>query len=58
MSFEKNQETLAKAQPFLYFPAGVLRGALAGMGIQASVQAETSALPGATFQIRTVGAKP
>ncbi|KAF2810956.1 transport protein particle component [Mytilinidion resinicola] len=58
MSFEKNLETIAKAQPFLYFPSGVLRGALAGMGIQATVQAETTQVPGATFQIRTVGAKP
>ncbi|KAF2205162.1 transport protein particle component [Delitschia confertaspora ATCC 74209] len=48
---------LARAQPFLYFPAGVIRGSLAALGIQATVQAETSALPGATFQIRTVGAK-
>lgn len=48
---------MASAQPFLYFPAGVIRGSLAALGIQATVQAETSALPGATFQIRTIGAK-
>lgn len=59
MSLEKGQEnTLSRAQPFLFFPAGIIRGALASMGINATVQAETSALPGATFQIRTVGAKP
>ena len=28
------------------------------MGINATVQAESSELPGATFQIKTVGAKP
>ncbi|KAF2175524.1 trafficking protein particle complex subunit 6B [Zopfia rhizophila CBS 207.26] len=54
----REANSLARAQPFLYFPAGVIRGSLAALGIQATVQAETSALPGATFQIRTVGAKP
>lgn len=43
---------------FLYFPAGLIRGALFAMGIKATVQAETTELPGATFQIRTVGSKP
>ncbi|KAB2576977.1 putative bet3 family protein [Lasiodiplodia theobromae] len=47
----------AKAQPFLYFPAGLIRGALASMGILATVTAESTGLPGATFQIRTQGAK-
>ncbi|KAL0262174.1 hypothetical protein SLS55_003613 [Diplodia seriata] len=46
-----------KAQPFLYFPAGLIRGALASMGIIATVTAESTGLPGATFQIRTQGAK-
>lgn len=49
--------SLARAQPFLYFPAGVIRGSLAALGIQATVTAETNGLPGATFQIRTLGAK-
>ncbi|KAF2273786.1 transport protein particle component [Westerdykella ornata] len=48
---------LAQVQPFLYFPAGLIRGCLASLGIQASVTAECTGLPGATFQIRTVGAK-
>ncbi|KAK7707356.1 hypothetical protein SLS57_009377 [Botryosphaeria dothidea] len=47
----------SKAQPFLYFPAGLIRGALASMGIIATVTAESTGLPGATFQIRTQGAK-
>lgn len=42
---------------FLWFPCGVVRGALAAMGINATVQAETSELPGAVFQIKTVPTK-
>ena len=42
---------------FLWFPCGVLRGALASMSINATVQAETSELPGATFQIKTITTK-
>ncbi|KAF2142892.1 uncharacterized protein K452DRAFT_225616 [Aplosporella prunicola CBS 121167] len=59
MSLEKGADNtaLTRAQPFLYFPAGLIRGALASMGITATVQAETTALPGATFQIRTQGSK-
>lgn len=42
---------------FLWFPCGILRGALAAMGIQATVQAESSEIPGAVFQIKTIPAK-
>ncbi len=42
------------ATQFLWFPCGIVRGALAAMGITATVQAETSELPAAIFQIRTV----
>ncbi|KAF1829891.1 transport protein particle component [Decorospora gaudefroyi] len=52
---DANSQT--RVQPFLYFPAGLIRGCLAGLGITASVTAESAALPGATFQIRTAGAK-
>ncbi|KAK6002007.1 hypothetical protein QM012_002497 [Aureobasidium pullulans] len=52
------EEALRKAQPFLYFPCGVIRGALAGFGLSVSVHAETTELPQAVFQIRTVGSKP
>jgi hypothetical protein len=48
---------MAQAQPFLYFPAGLIRGALASMGVVATVQAESIELPGATFQIRTMGVR-
>lgn len=53
----REANTIARAQPFLYFPAGVVRGCLAGLGVTATVTAETSVLPAATFQIRTQGAK-
>lgn len=39
---------------FLYFPCGIIRGALASMGINATVQAESTELPGATFQIKSI----
>jgi hypothetical protein len=41
----------------LFFPAGIIRGALAGLGIEATVQAETAELPQATFQIKTLQSK-
>ena len=46
-----------KKSQFLWFPCGVIRGALAGLGIEATVHAETTELPAATFQIKTVVAK-
>ncbi|THZ90152.1 transport protein particle component [Aureobasidium pullulans] len=51
-------EALGKAQPFLYFPCGIIRGALSGFGLNVTVHAESTELPQATFQIRTVGSKP
>ncbi|PBP22800.1 putative bet3 family protein [Diplocarpon rosae] len=57
MSTEAGGAAVVRAQPFLWFPCGVIRGALASMGINATVQAETSELPGATFQIKSVVAK-
>ncbi|KAI0481675.1 BET3 family protein [Xylaria cf. heliscus] len=58
MSTDAGGQALARAQPFLWFPCGILRGALAAMGISATVQAETSELPGAVFQIKTTPAAP
>lgn len=49
--------TLLSSPQFLWFPSGIIRGALAAMGLQATVQAESSDLPGVVFQIKTVGAK-
>ncbi|KAI0603405.1 transport protein particle component [Biscogniauxia sp. FL1348] len=53
MSSNAGNTAVAKAQPYLWFPCGILRGALAAMGIAATVQAETNELPGAVFQIKT-----
>lgn len=57
MSMPSRTEAVSGAQPFLWFPCGVIRGALASMGINAAVQAEISELPGATFQIKIVDSK-
>lgn len=57
MSAGAGEQAIARAQPFLWFPCGIVRGALAAMGINATVQAETSELPGAVFQIKTIPAK-
>ncbi|PQE08950.1 hypothetical protein CJF32_00002686 [Rutstroemia sp. NJR-2017a WRK4] len=54
MSTEAGGQAVVRAQPFLYFPCGIIRGALASMGINATVQAETTELPGATFQIKSI----
>ncbi|KXJ97543.1 transport protein particle component [Microdochium bolleyi] len=57
MSTDTGGQAVVRAQPFLWFPCGILRGALAAMGIQATVQAESSEIPGAVFQIKTIPAK-
>lgn len=53
-----SQDLQANVVQYLYFPCGVIRGALQGLGIDASVSAESTELPTATFQIKTKGAKP
>ena len=57
MSMVKREEAVVRAQPHLWFPCGVIRGALFALGINASVQAETAELPMATFQIKTLPPK-
>ncbi|EPE34591.1 Ligand-binding in the NO signaling and Golgi transport [Glarea lozoyensis ATCC 20868] len=57
MSTEAGGQAVVRAQPFLWFPCGIIRGALASMGINATVGAETSELPGATFQIKSLSTK-
>ncbi|KAM7223610.1 putative bet3 family protein [Rhypophila decipiens] len=57
MSAEPGGQAVLRAQPFLWFPCGIVRGALAGLGINATVQAESTELPGAVFQIKTIPAK-
>jgi Transport protein particle (TRAPP) component len=38
----------------LHYPCGLIRGALASLGITATVQAECTDLPSAVFQIKTI----
>ncbi|ERS97137.1 hypothetical protein HMPREF1624_06467 [Sporothrix schenckii ATCC 58251] len=57
MSTEAGGQAVVRAQPFLWFPCGIVRGALAALGITATVQAESNELPGAIFQIKTIPAK-
>lgn len=42
---------------YLYFPCGIIRGALSGLGMDVTVHADSSEIPAATFQIKTRGAK-
>ncbi|KAF3076534.1 Trafficking protein particle complex subunit 6B [Trichoderma lentiforme] len=58
MSTETGSQAVLRAQPFLWFPCGIIRGALAALGINATVQAEVNELPAAIFQIKTIAAKP
>ncbi|KAJ5578846.1 Trafficking protein particle complex subunit 6B [Penicillium hetheringtonii] len=58
MSMAVRADAVSMAQAYLWFPCGIIRGALANLGINTTVQAETSELPGATFQIKTVQARP
>ncbi|PYH48299.1 uncharacterized protein BP01DRAFT_371857 [Aspergillus saccharolyticus JOP 1030-1] len=57
MSTSVRSESVSMAQAYLWFPCGVIRGALSILGISTIVQAETAELPGATFQIKTVNQK-
>ncbi|ORX83856.1 transport protein particle component [Basidiobolus meristosporus CBS 931.73] len=41
-----------KAIPFVWFPCGLIRGALANLGVPSVVVAETSSLPVCSFQIK------
>ncbi|KAI0105572.1 BET3 family protein [Nemania sp. FL0031] len=58
MSADAGGQAVQRAQAFLWFPCGILRGSLAAMGISATVQAETNELPGAVFQIKTAPVAP
>ncbi|KAF4120269.1 trafficking protein particle complex subunit 6 [Geosmithia morbida] len=58
MSSEPGGQAVTRAQPFLWFPAGIVRGALAALGTEATVHAEVHDLPAAVFQIKTMPAKP
>ncbi|KAI8048710.1 NO signaling/Golgi transport ligand-binding domain-containing protein [Syncephalis plumigaleata] len=41
-----------RATPYLWFPCGLIRGALACLGVTSVVIAETAALPQCTFQVK------
>ncbi|ROT38815.1 transport protein particle component [Sodiomyces alkalinus F11] len=58
MSTDVGGQAVIRAQPFLWFPCGILRGALAAMGVDATVQAESHELPSAVFQIKTLAKQP
>ncbi|KAI8976746.1 transport protein particle component [Pilobolus umbonatus] len=45
-------DSAKKAIPFVWFPCGIIRGALASLGVPSQVVAETSNLPQCTFQIK------
>ncbi|OZJ05931.1 hypothetical protein BZG36_01208 [Bifiguratus adelaidae] len=45
-------EATKRAAPYLWFPCGLIRGALANLGVSSVVMAETSNIPQCTFQIR------
>lgn len=51
------EAAIMKATPYLWFPCGVIRGALQAMGVNASVQAESTGLPAAVFQIKSLNVK-
>ncbi|RHZ49570.1 hypothetical protein Glove_519g92 [Diversispora epigaea] len=53
MSTEAGGADAAKrAVPYLWFPCGLIRGALANLGVISVVVAETNSLPQCTFQIK------
>ncbi|CAE6373193.1 unnamed protein product [Rhizoctonia solani] len=45
-------ETLQKARAYAYVPAGIIRGALARLGLQGTVTPDIADLPRCTFQIK------
>ncbi|KAF9955128.1 Trafficking protein particle complex subunit 33 [Mortierella alpina] len=49
---QSSAESVKKVTPYLWFPCGILRGILSNLGIASVVVAETSSLPGCTFQIK------
>ncbi|CAI4211444.1 unnamed protein product [Parascedosporium putredinis] len=57
MSTEAGGQAVVRAAPFLLVPCGIIRGALAAMGTNATVQADASKLPAAVFRIRTIPQK-
>ncbi|BGP42087.1 hypothetical protein JCM10449v2_006089 [Rhodotorula kratochvilovae] len=50
---EEDREAERWVRQVLAFPSGIIRGALANLGVQATVTGESAGLPQATFQIKT-----
>ncbi len=50
----RGMDAVQKAQPFLWFPSGLLKGALASLGLDCTVYAESPGLPCVIFHIRVV----
>ncbi|RMZ15168.1 hypothetical protein D0860_01785 [Hortaea werneckii] len=57
-AMERAQTLTIRLPQYLYFPCGIIRGALMGLGVEATVEASAAELPIATFHIKTKGAKP
>eukprot|EP01114_Cavostelium_apophysatum_P007975 TRINITY_DN2020_c0_g1_i1.p1 TRINITY_DN2020_c0_g1~~TRINITY_DN2020_c0_g1_i1.p1 ORF type:complete len:168 (+),score=23.10 TRINITY_DN2020_c0_g1_i1:187-690(+) len=52
LSSASSAQTKAAAMRYLVFPCGLIRGALANLGVSAEVVAEITALPSCNFTIR------
>ncbi|OQR92012.1 trafficking protein particle complex subunit 6B [Thraustotheca clavata] len=52
LSADSDDESKKQALIFLIFPCGVLRGALANLGLLAIVNADLNAVPGCVFNIK------
>lgn len=50
---KSSEQDCKLTRQFLFFPCGIIRGALSGFGIEVSVHADTADLPVATFHIKT-----
>ncbi|SMQ53451.1 unnamed protein product [Zymoseptoria tritici ST99CH_3D7] len=51
------EDALRRAQTYLYFPCGIIRGALQGLGMDVTISAETTEIPAAIFQIKAKSSK-
>lgn len=46
-------ETINQAMPYLWFPAGIIRGVLHALGLEATVSLDAVQLPAVSFNIQT-----
>ncbi|QIW98365.1 hypothetical protein AMS68_003883 [Peltaster fructicola] len=52
------EEANKRAQTFCYFPCGVIRGALSGLGVDVTVTADVNEVPAAIFHLKMKTTKP